>query len=123
MRIRKLLVANRSEIAIRVFRAATDLSMRTVAICANEDHFALHRFRADESYMVDDGQQPVAADLDIDGVLDIARRAGADAIHPGCGFLSEHPKFAETFARAGILLIWPKPEVNAQVRQQGSCTR
>jgi pyruvate carboxylase len=111
MRIRKLLVANRSEIAIRVLRAASDLGIRTVAIYANEDRFALHRFKADESYVVGDGQQPVAANLDIDGVLDIARRAGVDSIRPGYGFLSENPEFTEACARVEILFIGPKPEV------------
>ncbi len=89
MRIRKLLVANRSEIAIRIMRAATELGIRTVAVYANEDRFALHRFKSDESYLVGDGRQPVAAYLDIDGILAIAQQAGVDAIHPGYGFLSE----------------------------------
>lgn len=111
MRIRKLLVANRSEIAIRVMRAATELGIRTVAIYANEDRFALHRFKADESYRVGEGQKPIAAYLDIDAILEIAREADVDAIHPGYGFLSENPDFAEACARAGILFIGPRPEV------------
>jgi len=111
MRIRKILVANRSEIAIRVMRASTELGIRTVGIYANEDRFALHRFKADESYLIGDGMQPVAAYLDIDGVLDVARRADVDAIHPGYGFLSENPDFADACARAGIGFIGPQPVV------------
>ncbi len=111
MRIRKLLVANRSEIAIRVMRAATELGIRTVAIYANEDRFALHRFKADESYLIGGGKQPVAAYLDIDGILEIARREDVDAIHPGYGFLSENPDFAEACANAGIAFVGPQPQV------------
>ncbi len=92
---RKLLVANRSEIAIRVFRAATELGLTTVAIYSHEDRFALHRFKSDESYLVGAGQDPVHAYLDVDEVMRVARRAGADAIHPGYGFLSEKPELAE----------------------------
>lgn len=111
MRIRKLLVANRSEIAIRVMRAATELGIRTVAIYANEDRFALHRFKADESYLIGGGKQPVAAYLDIDGILEIARREDVDAIHPGYGFLSENPDFAEACAKSGIAFVGPQPDV------------
>ncbi|MEQ1438803.1 pyruvate carboxylase [Fontimonas sp. SYSU GA230001] len=110
-RIRKLLVANRSEIAIRVMRAAAELGIRTVAIYANEDRYALHRFKADESYRVGAGQKPIAAYLDIDGILRVARQAGVDAIHPGYGFLSENPEFAEACASAGILFIGPSPAI------------
>ena len=100
---RTLLVANRGEIAIRVFRAATELGIRTVAIYSNEDRFSLHRFKADESYLVGEGKGPVQAYLDIDDIIRIARDAGADAIHPGYGFLSESPEFAEACAAAGVL--------------------
>ena len=93
-RIRKLLVANRSEIAIRVFRAATEMGIRTVAVYAHEDRFALHRFKADESYLVGKGREPVQAYLDIDEVVRIAREARCDAVHPGYGFLSENPALA-----------------------------
>jgi pyruvate carboxylase len=109
--IRKLLVANRGEISIRVMRAAVEMGIKTVAIYAHEDRFALHRFKADESYQVGDGQKPIAAYLDIPGILRIARDCGADAIHPGYGFLSENPAFAEACAAAGITFIGPKPEV------------
>ncbi|MBW7902491.1 MAG: pyruvate carboxylase [Rhodocyclaceae bacterium] len=110
-KIRSILVANRSEIAIRIMRAATELGMRTVAIYANEDRFALHRFKADESYLVGDGKKPIAAYLDTADIIRIARQAKVDAIHPGYGFLSENPDFAEACARAGIVFIGPKPEV------------
>jgi pyruvate carboxylase len=109
--IRKLLVANRSEIAIRVMRAAAELRMRTVAIYANEDRFALHRFKADESYRVGEGRKPIAAYLDIADIIRIAKRAKVDAIHPGYGFLSENPDFAQACADAGIIFIGPKPQV------------
>ncbi|WP_418646649.1 pyruvate carboxylase [Thauera butanivorans] len=110
-KIKSLLVANRSEIAIRVMRAAAELGIRTVAIYAREDRFALHRFKADESYLVGTGKTPIQAYLDIDDILRIAREAGVDAIHPGYGFLSENPDFAEACAAAGIEFIGPSPEV------------
>ncbi|MGL4994915.1 MAG: pyruvate carboxylase, partial [Deefgea sp.] len=110
-KIRKILIANRSEIAIRVMRAASEMGITTVAIYAREDRFALHRFKADESYMVGDGQKPIAAYLDIESILQVAKTAGVDAIHPGYGFLSENPDFAEACAREGIHFIGPSPEV------------
>ncbi|RJG03009.1 pyruvate carboxylase [Noviherbaspirillum sedimenti] len=110
-KIQKILVANRSEIAIRVMRAAAELGIRTVAIYAAEDRFALHRFKADESYLVGEGKKPIAAYLDIDDIIRIAKEAGVDAIHPGYGFLSENPDFAEACARNGIVFIGPTPEV------------
>src|SRR5436189_6474683 len=87
----KLLAANRSEIAIRIFRAATDLGLRTVAIYAKEDRFSIHRFKADEAYQMGAGKGPVAAYLDIEGIVELARNTGVEAIHPGYGFLSENP--------------------------------
>jgi len=111
MRVSKLLVANRGEICIRVMRAAAEMGIRTVAIYAHEDRFALHRFKADESYLVGQGQKPIAAYLDIPDIIRIAKAAGVDAIHPGYGFLSENPSFAEACTEAGILFIGPKPEV------------
>ena len=89
--VRKLLVANRGEISIRVMRASAEMGIRTVAIYAHEDRFALHRFKADESYLVGKGAKPIAAYLDIKDIIRIALDAGADAIHPGYGFLSENP--------------------------------
>jgi len=110
-RIHSLLVANRSEIAIRVMRAAAELGIRTVSIYSNEDRFALHRFKADESYLVGEGRKPLQAYLDIDDVIRIARLAKVDAIHPGYGFLSENPEFARACERAGIAFVGPTPEV------------
>jgi pyruvate carboxylase len=114
--ISKILVANRSEIAIRVFRAASELGIRTVAIWAEEDKYSLHRFKADESYQVGRGPHlskdlgPIESYLSIDEVLRVAKLSGADAIHPGYGLLSESPEFAEACADAGITFIGPKPE-------------
>src|SRR5258708_23886112 len=99
-RIRSLLVANRGEIAIRVMRAASELGMRTVAIYSREDRFSLHRTKADEAYQVGEGRGPVEAYLDIADILRIAHDAQVDAIHPGYGFLSENPQFAESCAEA-----------------------
>ena len=110
-RIQSLLVANRSEIAIRVMRAAAELGIRTVAIYANEDRVALHRFKADESYLVGEGRKPLQAYLDIDDIIRIARLSKVDAIHPGYGFLSENPAFAQACADAGIRFIGPSPKV------------
>jgi pyruvate carboxylase len=109
--IKKLLVANRSEIAIRVMRGAAELGIGTVAIYAEEDRFALHRSKADESYKLGAPGRPLAAYLDIETVLRIAREAGVDAIHPGYGFLSENPDFAEACAKAGIIFIGPPASV------------
>lgn len=108
--IQKLLVANRSEIAIRVFRAASELGIKTVAVYAEEDKLSLHRFKADEAYHLGEGVGPIAAYLDPRRIIEIARRAGVDAIHPGYGFLSENPDFAQACADAGITFIGPSPE-------------
>jgi pyruvate carboxylase len=109
--IRKLLCANRGEIAIRVFRAATELGIRTVAIFSHEDRVHLHRYKADEAYLVGEGMSPVAAYLDIAGIVDIAVRHDVDAIHPGYGFLSERADFARACAAAGITFVGPSPTV------------
>ena len=109
--IRSILIANRSEISIRVMRAASELGIRTVGIYSNEDRFALHRFKADESYLVGDGKKPIAAYLDIADIIRVAKLAKVDAIHPGYGFLSENPDFAEACIAAGIAFIGPRPEV------------
>ena len=93
-RIRKLLVANRGEIATRIFRAATELGIRTVAIYSEEDKRSLHRYKADEAYMIGEGLGPVRAYLAIEDIISLAKKEGVDAIHPGYGFLSENDQFA-----------------------------
>jgi pyruvate carboxylase len=108
--IRSLLIANRGEIAIRVMRAATELGIRTIAIHSKEDLFSLHRTKADESYLVGEGKGPVGAYLDIGDIIRIAGEAKADAIHPGYGFLSESPEFAESCAAAKIIFVGPLPD-------------
>lgn len=110
-RQRKLLVANRSEIAIRVFRAATELGLRTVAIYAQEDRLAIHRFKADEAYVVGEGKGPVGAYLDIPSIVALAKEKGVDFIHPGYGFLSENAEFAKACAEAGITFVGPRVEL------------
>src|ERR1700687_5217544 len=102
---KSLLIANRGEIAIRVMRAATELGIRTVAIHSREDRFSLHRTKADESYLVGDGKGPIDAYLDIVDIIRIATEARVDAIHPGYGFLSESPEFADACAAARLVFI------------------
>jgi len=111
LKAKKLLVANRSEIAIRIMRAATELGLRTVAIYAEEDKFSMHRFKADEAYRVGEGKGPVGAYLDIESIVALAKAKGVDMIHPGYGFLSENAKFAAACAAAGITFVGPKPEL------------
>jgi len=108
--IKTLLIANRGEIAIRVMRAATELGIRTVAIYSQEDRFSLHRMKADESYLVGAGKTPLESYLDIADIVRIAREANADAVHPGYGFLSENPQFAEACEAAGLLFVGPTPD-------------
>src|SRR6478752_3001146 len=108
---KKLLVANRSEIAIRIFRAATELGLRTVAIYAEEDKFSMHRFKADEAYRVGEGKGPVGAYLDIDSIVALAKEKGVDLIHPGYGFLSENAHFARACRKAGIEFVGPKADL------------
>ncbi|HVX80940.1 MAG TPA: pyruvate carboxylase [Devosiaceae bacterium] len=110
MSIKKILVANRSEIAIRVFRAANELGLKTVAVYAEEDKLALHRFKADEAYLIGRGKGPVEAYLQIDEYIRVARVSGADAIHPGYGLLSESPEFADACEAAGIVFIGPRAQ-------------
>ena len=109
--MKKLLVANRSEIAVRIFRSANELNLRTVAIYAEEDRFGVHRFKADEAYLVGQGKGPVAAYLDIESIISIAKAKNVDMIHPGYGFLSENAHFARACEEAGITFIGPKPEL------------
>ena len=108
--IRKVLVANRGEIAIRVFRACSELGIRTVAIYSKEDILSLHRNRADEAYLVGEGDKPVDAYLDIEDIIRICKEHDVDAIHPGYGFLAENAKLAKRCEEEGIIFIGPRVE-------------
>ena len=110
-KINKILAANRSEIAIRIFRAAEESGIKTAAIYSKEDRFALHRFKTDESYLVGEGKGPIQAYLDINSIIDIAKKAGVDAIHPGYGFLSENPDLADQCEKNNIIFIGPTKEI------------
>src|SRR3954449_7527884 len=103
----RLVVANRSQIAIRVFRAATELGISTIAVYAEEDRLSLHRFKADEAYQIGEGKGPVEAYLDAEGIVALAKEKGVDAIHPGYGFLSENPALPRACERAGITFVGP----------------
>ncbi|MGB0190736.1 MAG: biotin carboxylase N-terminal domain-containing protein, partial [Nocardioides sp.] len=107
----KVLVANRGEIAVRAFRAAYELGARTVAVFPHEDRWSEHRLKADEAYEIGERGHPVRAYLDPEGIVEVAVRAGADAVYPGYGFLSENPALAEACAAAGITFIGPGSEV------------
>jgi pyruvate carboxylase len=109
--IKKLMAANRSEIAVRIFRAGTELGLRTVGIFAHEDRFNIHRYKADEAYQVGQGKGPVAAYLDIESIVAVAKEKGIDAIHPGYGFLSENADFARACQKAGVIFVGPRPEL------------
>jgi len=105
---KKILIANRGEIAIRVMRAANEMGKKTVAVYAEEDKLGLHRFKADEAYKIGEGLGPVAAYLSIEEIIRVAKMCGADAIHPGYGLLSENPEFVDACTEAGIKFIGPK---------------
>ena len=109
--MKKLLALNRSEIAIRILRAANELGLRTVAIYSQEDRLALHRFKADEAYLIGEGKGPVEAYLDVEGIVGLAREKEVDAIHPGYGFLSENPALPRACERAGITFIGPSADL------------
>ncbi|MBU8791671.1 pyruvate carboxylase [Oceanobacillus caeni] len=109
-RINKVLVANRGEIAIRVFRACTELNIRTVAIYSKEDTGSYHRFKADEAYLIGEGKKPIDAYLDIEGIIALAKKVDVDAIHPGYGFLSENIQFAKRCEEEGLIFIGPNSE-------------
>ncbi|WP_417586872.1 pyruvate carboxylase [Pararhodobacter oceanensis] len=106
----KILVANRGEIAIRIMRAANELGKRTIAVYAEEDKLGLHRFKADEAYRIGEGMGPVAAYLSIPEIIRVAKQAGADAIHPGYGLLSENPELIDACTAAGITFIGPRAD-------------
>ncbi|MCC6364318.1 MAG: pyruvate carboxylase [Bryobacterales bacterium] len=109
--MKKLLALNRGEIAIRIFRAANELRIRTVAVHSKEDRLSLHRFKADEAYLIGEGMGPVQAYLDVEGIVALAVEKGVDAIHPGYGFLSENPALPRACAASGITFIGPSPEL------------
>src|SRR5436190_5261141 len=108
---RKLMAANRGEIAIRVFRSAHELGIRTVAIYSHEDRFAMHRLKADEAYQVGKPGEPIRSYLNIEAIVELAKEKAVDAIHPGYGFLAENAEFARACARAGIAFVGPRPEL------------
>ena len=120
---KKILIANRGEIAIRVMRAANELGKRTVAIYAEEDKLSLHRFKADEAYKIGEGLGPVAAYLSIPEIIRVAKLSGADAIHPGYGLLSENPDFVDACAAAGITFIGPKADTMRALGDKASARR
>ncbi|MGZ5286116.1 MAG: pyruvate carboxylase, partial [Flavisolibacter sp.] len=114
-KISKLLVANRGEIAIRILRACNELEIRTVAVFTYEDRYSLHRYKADEAYQIGSDDDPLKPYLDMNAIIKIAREAGADAIHPGYGFLSENFEFAAICRQNQIIFVGPDPEVMQQL--------
>ncbi|MFQ8431985.1 pyruvate carboxylase [Amaricoccus sp. W119] len=120
---KKILIANRGEIAIRVMRAANEMGKRTVAVFAEEDKLGLHRFKADEAYRIGEGLGPVAAYLSIPEIIRVARMAGADAIHPGYGLLSENPDLVDACVAAGITFIGPKAETMRMLGDKASARK
>src|SRR3990172_438055 len=122
-KIHKLMAANRGEIAIRIFRAATELGIRTVAIYSDEDRYSLHRYKADEAYVIGKGKGPVDAYLGIDEIIALAKERGIDAIHPGYGFLSENPAFAERVEAEGLVFVGPTAEMQRRLGGQGAGPR
>src|SRR5437763_1701832 len=107
----KLLALNRGEIAIRILRAANELKLKTVAVFSQEDRLSLHRFKADEAYLIGMGKGPVQAYLDVENIVALAVEKGVDAIHPGYGFLSENPALPRACERAGITFVGPSAEM------------
>src|SRR5947209_9790571 len=121
--MRKLLAANRGEIAIRIFRSAHELGIRTVAIYSHEDRYALHRFKADEAYETGKPGEPLRTYLNVEAIVALAQHHGVDAIHPGYGFLSENPAFARACRDAGIAFVGPRPEVLEQLGDKVTARR
>ena len=120
---RKILIANRGEIAIRVMRAANEMGKKTVAVYAEEDKLSLHRFKADEAYRIGEGLSPVGAYLCIPEIIRVAKESGADAIHPGYGLLSENPDFVDACDAAGITFIGPKADTMRALGDKASARR
>jgi pyruvate carboxylase len=111
MKIKKVLVANRGEIAIRIFRACAEINVKTVGIYTYEDRYSLHRYKADESYQIGNDNQPLKPYLEIDAIIKIALENNVDAIHPGYGFLSENADFAKKCEENNIIFVGPKVTV------------
>src|SRR5579875_798055 len=109
--MKKLLALNRGEIAIRILRAANELKLRTVAVYSQEDRLSLHRFKADEAYLIGEGKGPVQAYLDVDSIVALAAEKEVDAIHPGYGFLSENPALPRACQKAGITFVGPSADI------------
>ena len=122
-KFKKILIANRGEIAIRIMRAANEMGKKTVAVFAEEDKLGLHRFKADEAYRIGKNLGPVAAYLSIDEMIRVARESGSDAIHPGYGLLSENPKFVDACEKNGITFIGPKSETMRALGDKASARR
>ena len=120
---KKILIANRGEIAIRVMRAANELGKKTVAVYAEEDKLSLHRFKSDEAYLIGEGLSPVGAYLSIPEIIRVAKDCGADAIHPGYGLLSENPDFVDACDQAGITFIGPKADTMRALGDKASARR
>ena len=120
---KKILIANRGEIAIRIMRAANEMGKKTVAVFAEEDKLGLHRFKADEAYRIGEGLGPVAAYLSIDEIIRVAKLSGADAIHPGYGLLSENPEFVDACDTNGITFIGPKAETMRALGDKASARK
>lgn len=120
---KKILIANRGEIAIRIMRAANEMGKKTVAVFAEEDKLGLHRFKADEAYRIGEGLGPVAAYLSIDEIIRVAKESGADAIHPGYGLLSENPEFVDACEKNGITFIGPKAKTMRQLGDKASARK
>ncbi|KIN61517.1 Pyruvate carboxylase [Sulfitobacter noctilucae] len=120
---KKILIANRGEIAIRIMRAANEMGKKTVAVYAEEDKLGLHRFKADEAYRIGEGLGPVAAYLSIPEIIRVAKASGADAIHPGYGLLSENPDFVDACENNGITFIGPRAETMRALGDKASARR
>ena len=110
-KINRILVANRGEIAIRIYRACSELGIKSIGIYSKEDKYSLFRSKADESYLIGEDKGPIDAYLDIDGIIELAKRKKVDAIHPGYGFLSENPEFVKKCEENGIIFIGPSANI------------
>ena len=110
-KFKKVLVANRGEISIRIFRACNELGVKSVGIYSKEDKYSLFRTKADESYLIGEDKGPIDAYLDMDGIIELAKEKNVDAIHPGYGFLAENPEFIRKCEENGIVFIGPSADI------------